>query len=109
MNKEQELQFNSPQHNRSQEPTGADESDCDYMDRILGLLQNKYEWITKSGAAGKSETCTGNIFQSREQDSSTKQSKTGPPHKELTPLINILHHLTTRMRQKTYKIQFNRM
>ncbi|MCP3848875.1 MAG: hypothetical protein GY694_01365 [Gammaproteobacteria bacterium] len=88
MNKEKEVQFNSPQHDRSQEPTGADESDGDYMDRILGLLQNKYEWITKSGPAGKSETCTGNTFQSREQDSSTKQSKTGSPHKELTSLVN---------------------
>ena len=88
MNEEQELQFNSQQHNRSQEPTGADESDCDYMDRILGLLHNKYEWITKSGTAGKSKPCTGNNFQSREQDSSTKQSKTGPPRKELTPLLN---------------------
>ena len=63
MNRKQDLQSDSPQHNRSQEPTGADESDCDYMDHILGLLQNKYEWITKSGAAGKSKTCTGNRLQ----------------------------------------------
>ena len=41
-------------------------------------VTNKYEWISKSGNAGKSETCTGNIFQSREQDSSSKKSKTGP-------------------------------
>ena len=87
MNKEQNFQSNSPLYNRLQEPTGAEESECDYVDRILNLLQNKCEWTTKSGHAGTSETCTGNTFQSKKQDSSVKQSKVGLPHKELTPKI----------------------